>query len=194
MNQLDSVMGGFLSVNVKDLQGTQFFELKLVIAFLKWLLVEEYKHHPSIKRDYPTRSLWVWSVVFILSKIGFLVEASTTPITEQETWTNQLSQTEIGGLWRVHLVTSSSVFADRAYDQKNLRRTDTRERRLIPIGNIPTMAFDYFGFYDAGDVTIADLNEVLLNAFNEVTEHLPLYPYLQDLAGLSADCSIQRTI
>ena len=195
MKKLDSAANKVSNISVKDLQNTQFFELGLVIAFLEWLLTEEYKHDPETKKDYPTRSFLVWSLAFILSELGFLVEASTTPILDQDMWRNEVSHTrDMDSLWKVHLVTSNSVYADYKYCQRQFRRMETRERRLVPIGTIPTMAFDYFRYYDTPDLNVDILNEIFLDTFNEVTERLPQYPYLQALAGLRREDNTKQLL
>ena len=185
MKQLDDAAIAVLNVSVEDLRKTQFFEEGLVIPFLQWLFVEEHRHDPAIAKDYPTRSFRVWSLAFILSKVGFRVEASTTPILDQSIWRDQVSQTSLMNcIWRVHLVTSNAVFADLTYDYHPSRRIDFQERRLIPIGTIPIIAFDYFRYYDCPDLDPTILHEVFHDAFNEIKEQLPQYPYLRSLADL----------
>ena len=184
MQQLDAAAKAFLSVNMEDLRGSQFFEQGLVLEFLQWLLVEEHRHDPAIAKDYPTRSLRVWSLAFVLDKMGFRVEASNTPILDHGTWEDQVSQSlDVNSLWRVHLVISNSVLADLTYTHRPSRRIDFRERRLIPIGTIPLLAFDCFRFYNSSDLDLDILNEIFLSTFDKVTEQLPKYSYLQALAG-----------
>ena len=190
MEQLDVAAKVVSKVSLSDLQNTQFFDLELVIAFLQWLFTEEYNHDEVIQRDYPTRSFHVWSLAFLLNKLGFLIEASTTPIQNTEMWKDQASQTyNMNPLWQVHLVTSNSVFADHAYSHRPSRRADFRERRVVPIGTIPIVAFDNFKYYDSPDLDLRILNEIFLEAFGEVTEKLPNYPYLRDLAGSRVESS-----
>ena len=186
MKELDAAALEFMSVSVKDLQSTQFFEIELVIAFLQWLFAEEYKHDPAIKRNYPTRSFHVWSLAFILNKLGFLVEASTTPIQDRETWESQISNNlEPNYLWRVYLVTSNLVFADLSYNHRPYRRMDFREKRIVPIGSIPTIAFEYFRYYKTPDLDSNFLNEVFNFVFSDVTDQLPSHAYLRALADLT---------
>ena len=73
-------------------------------------------------------------------------------------------------LWRVHLVTSNSVFADDLYSSRPARQKIYRERQVVPVGAIPTLAFDSFRCYDTPDLDLNLLYENFLDAFSEVTE------------------------
>ena len=185
MEQLDTAAKVVSNVSMRDLQNTQYFDSELVIAFLQWLVTEEVKHDEAVLRDYPTRSFHVWSLAFILNKLGFLVEASTTAIQDQQMWEDQMSQSiGMSGPWRVHLVTSNSVFADHAYNHRPSSRVDFCGRRIVPIGTLPIVLFDNFKCYDSPDLDLNVLNEIFLSTFDDVKNKLLNYRYLRALAGL----------
>lgn len=61
------------------IHGAHINELPLVIGMLEWMLTPE---HKKDLLEYPTRSLNVWSLALVMSKLGFRVSASPKLVTD----------------------------------------------------------------------------------------------------------------
>ena len=184
MKQLDTATKVVSNVSLLDFQNTQYYDSELVIAFLQWFFTEA-EHDEAVQKGYPTRSFHVWSLAFVLNELGFVVETSTTAIQSQDTWEDQIYQSNgICCPWRVHLVTSNSVFADHAYSHRPSMRMDLGKRRIVPIETFPIVLFDNFKYYNSPDLNSNVLKENFLSIFEEVKNKLLNDTYLRAL-GIS---------
>lgn len=92
LKKLDEKLSGLTKATTADLGSCLLFDLSQAKAFVIWLLsgdrhsAEYRKSNPNIKEfAYPTRSLQVWALAFVLKEVGFSVDSYNDPVeTPQE--------------------------------------------------------------------------------------------------------------
>ena len=173
---LDTHQKAVNNLSVEDLKHCQVYERPLVIAFLSWLLTSEYKREIRYVRVYPTRSLRVWSLAFLLGELAFEAVASSIAIKTEEMYRSYLRcQPDPAEFSHVFLITQSVGIADPTLVQERFQRAEDKRQRLIPIGTIPYVTFEHYALYKPSDGTEKPSLESLAEIFYFTFEHVQRY-------------------
>ena len=118
-------------------------DILLVIGLVRWTLMPLHSHPTN---TYPTRSLMVWTMAFILGKLGFSICASTVAIRDAELYSEQTqSSSRFSSHSSVFIVLAIAGKTDLMMVQKVLITDDDLLRpQSTLLRSIPWLAFRHF--------------------------------------------------
>lgn len=175
-------------------------ELIHIMGFLDWLLAPAAFRKPT--STYPTRSLKVWSLALVLSKLGFNVQPSRTAVTQvcSERKETELDMDQYEFVPEVVLVIASGWPTDPG--ACHFTETETKSEketkvlpRILPIRACPSVAYAEYvtktsvearqPFADA-----KDLEAAFIGTYIDVHKTLGQVPAIANAAGLDLQCPL----
>ena len=125
---------------ISDLEFIEVSDLNLLIGFVRWALMPL---HSRPMNKYPTRSLMVWTMAFILSELGFSIQASTVAVRKTSSYEDKMnSSLRFPFHPTVFLVLANAGETDPMMVQQVLTTSDDLPRaQPTLIRGIPWLAF-----------------------------------------------------
>ena len=124
-----------------DMDHTSFNELPFIIGVLKWILTPLHKREP---KQYPTRSLKVWSVTSIMEVLGFEVHAHPFVVQNTDEYKSNLQYpSRFGEAPRVFLVVGNDEETDLMHESHQPRTfaSNSLKPQTTMMRGIPWIAF-----------------------------------------------------
>ena len=114
----------------------------LTVGMLMWVLTPDHRRDTSV---YPTRSLLVWSVALVMSKLGFEIDASPHTVCSTEDYKDGITNNQASadqGIRDVILVTSPVGPTDPLMLSRGLKSEGASLKpQIIPLRAVPWVAF-----------------------------------------------------
>jgi hypothetical protein len=203
LRRLDQLQSRVTDASREDLRDCYFFELEQATAFISWALTplhertsEAYEvSHPNVfPFVYPTRSLRVWALAFILGEIGFQVIAHDTPIQNIEQYDSVVTESQDDYQSKAILVLHPLGRREDTSLNPRGRRAPVTIKRRIRIRNIPSLVFEQYGLFGENDSSHLNMNEleaIFQSTFNYVSSKLPEYQCIQKFARTHSDVELR---
>ena len=157
--QQSRMMGAEIE-EILNMDHTSVNELPLVIGLLRWILTPR---HQRTTENYPTRSLKVWKVAFIMEIVGFEVQADPVVIQNIHGHESSLQTTRrFQQAPRIFLVVNSVEQTDPEPLVHVPRCSDSPKPQITMIRGIPWIAFRHLRGLSAGIDTssLADVSKI----------------------------------
>ncbi|KAL8836808.1 MAG: hypothetical protein Q9170_002769 [Blastenia crenularia] len=128
-------------VDTTDMDRTSINELSLVVGVLSWILRPP---HSRITKNYPTRSLKVWTMASIMEIIGFEIEADLVVAQNTRDYESSLlASSRFGEMPRVFLVVANCEETDPEPLMHIPRASDSPRPQVTMIRGIPWIMFKH---------------------------------------------------
>ncbi|CAG8961503.1 hypothetical protein HYFRA_00013854 [Hymenoscyphus fraxineus] len=204
LQRLDKQLTSLTKATRADLSRCLLFDLKQATAFLSWLLgsdrhsAEYRKSNPNVKEyAYPTRSLQVWALAFVLDELGFAVGCYSDPIETTDEYDTAVKDIE-GTSYpytKVFLVTKTlqdNRPEDSALNPKGLV-VRLQVKRRVQIRHIPELVFEHQNMFlpRLGSLSNKECSDIFLDTFFYVKRRLP--HYTSPINGLWSDDEYSTT-
>ncbi|MCJ1316619.1 hypothetical protein MMC15_001940 [Xylographa vitiligo] len=201
LDHTDNEMQRITCAAVADLMAAEQTEVGHVTGFLDWLLTPVIKRSNSV---YRTRSLRVWCLALVLSRLGFEVEADRMALKSAPVGSSPTIQDEHYNLSAVVvLVLASGWKTDHAKNETKITSEEAIERIVVPPRLIPVRALPAI-VYATQASTETPLSKILETDANDLENaFLGTYTYIRyrlssnakgrQAAGLSTSTPIDRT-
>jgi hypothetical protein len=204
LRRLDELILRVTNASVEDLRDCYYFELAQATAMVSWALTPRCEHeseayqmsHPNVYPFlYPTRSLRVWALAFILQELGFDVGAFDKPVNTAEQYDSILAESQSSLDCKVILVTQPlGRREDTSLNPRGHRAPIAVKRRII-IRNIPSLVFEQYGFFaqqDTDHLSLDELQAIFKGTFYYIQSKLPEYRHVQKFATSPSDPDLSR--
>ncbi|KAF2835280.1 hypothetical protein M501DRAFT_461779 [Patellaria atrata CBS 101060] len=119
---------------------SSFLEMNICIGVLRWILTPVHRREP---RQYPTRSLKVWTLAFLMGNFGFGVHASAIVVRTTEEYDEMKASPHYFGIHpNVFLVTGKGETTDEMSPADTIPHFNgSLKPQVMPIRGIPWSAF-----------------------------------------------------
>jgi len=195
---LDQGIFGLTNATSADLRNCLLFDLKQATVFVRWLLssdrhsVDYLRSNSNIREyAYPTRSLQVWALAFILNEMGFTVRCLDTPVSTIKDYDETVEniQEDFEPQASIFLVTKAlpGRSEDAALNPKGTT-IQLKVKRRIQIRQIPQLVFEHQNMFlpRLGDkLTTAECSNIFLETFHHIKAQLPYYA--RNIEGLCSE-------
>ena len=161
-----------------DLQAGESLDVKEVESLLAWISVPFSKRSHQV---YPTRSLLVWDIAYVLAQLGFDIEVSTTAITNKDQYNVLVENYNPSPDPIVYFVTASVGPTDTQHVSRHEVHIAPRYR-YIPIHAIP--AVELRKHFREDRIQTKRVSSMWNATFDHVQDYLKKLPHIREMMGL----------